>query len=92
MVVAMSRRGAVTASIDLRRRHRPRLVALMSVADGIADWPGPYRPPWYPNQDPRHNPWMMAEPVSGLTHYQVWCQSLEPGELDRLIAEHHASQ
>lgn len=48
----------------------------------------PYRPPWYPNQDPEHNPWMMAEPISGLTHYQVWMGKLEPGELERLIREH----
>lgn len=48
----------------------------------------PYRPPWYPNQDPTHNPWLMAEPISGLTHYQVWMASLKPGELEQLIAEH----
>lgn len=56
---------------------------------GVSTAP-PYRPPWYPNQDPNHNPWLMAEPVSGLTHYQVWVASLAPGELVRLIAEHRA--
>lgn len=45
-----------------------------------------YRPPWYPNQDPQHNPWFSPDPISGKTHYQLWVESLKPGELLRLIA------
>lgn len=51
---------------------------------------GFYRPAWYPNQDPNHNPWSTQDTMTGKTHYQVWADSLPPGELLRLIAEHRA--
>jgi frataxin-like iron-binding protein CyaY len=50
-----------------------------------------YRPPWYPNQNPEHNPWVAAD-ASGETHYQSWLKGLAPGELERLIAEHQAAE
>lgn len=53
---------------------------------------GPYRPPWYPNKDPGHNPWTIAEPIAGWTHYEAWCNSLPPGRLLELIAEHQAAR
>jgi hypothetical protein len=34
-----------------------------------------------------HNPWLLVEPISGLTHYQIWNASLEPGEFERLIED-----
>jgi hypothetical protein len=55
--------------------------------DPATDFHGVWRPAWYPNQDPQHNPWTTAEPISGLTHYQVWVGKLAPGELADLIAE-----
>lgn len=60
------------------------------VPDEFPDWT-PYVPPWYPNQDPAHNPWA-TDPATYQqgheTFYSTWVKSLEPGELDRLIAEH----
>jgi hypothetical protein len=47
-----------------------------------------YRPPWYPNRDPTHNPWTITDPISGKTHYSDWCSRLPKGELLRLIALH----
>lgn len=50
-----------------------------------------YRPPWYPNRDPLHNPWA-TDPSTYMggqeTFYGTWVKSLEPGELERLIREH----
>jgi hypothetical protein len=61
---------------------------------GVA-WPGDptfppaaYKPPWYPDKRPEHNPWTIAEPISGLTHYDVWVGGLPKGELLRLIEAH----
>jgi hypothetical protein len=54
--------------------------------------PPPHKPPWYPNQSPEHNPWLLAEPIAGLTYYQVWVNSLPPGRLLELIAEHRARE
>lgn len=57
------------------------------------EW-APYRPPWYPNQDPSHNPWA-TDPATiqagGRTFYASWMESLKPGELERLVAEHKAA-
>lgn len=51
-----------------------------------------YRPPWYPNRDPLHNPWA-TDPgtimAGGKSFYMVWVDSLPPGELVRLIRESH---
>lgn len=47
----------------------------------------PYRPPWYPNRDPMHNPWSIPDSMTGKTHYATWVDSLKPGELEQLIAE-----
>jgi hypothetical protein len=51
----------------------------------------PYRPPWYPNDDPRHNPWAMNGETGSAakTLYAEWCDRVGPEELQRLIAEHH---
>lgn len=51
-----------------------------------------YIPPWYPNQDPHHNPWSVPDSMTGKTHYATWVDSLPEGELLRLIAEYHASE
>lgn len=50
----------------------------------------PYRPPWYPERDPNHNPWATDPATYQQGHepfYATWSKSLAPGELDRLIAE-----
>lgn len=51
----------------------------------------PYVPPWYPDRGPDHNPWA-TDPATimsgGRTFYATWVEGLEPGELERLIAEH----
>lgn len=47
----------------------------------------PYKPPWYPNQTPEHNPWMASE-LFGITYYEAWVKSLPDGRLAELIAEH----
>jgi len=47
-----------------------------------------YRPAWYPNQDPDHNPWVVPDTMTGKTHYATWADSLKPGELLALIDEH----
>lgn len=60
------------------------------VATGVAFAP-PHRPPWYPNQDPHHNPWTIGDALNNKTHYAIWADSLAPGELVRLIKEHRAS-
>lgn len=52
----------------------------------------PEQPPWYPNHDPHHNPFAIADNMTGKTHYETWTDSLEPGELIRLIAEYRATQ
>ena len=55
----------------------------------LASW-APYRPPYYPNQDPAHNPWA-TDPATiqsgGRTFFQTWMDGLAPGELERLQAE-----
>ena len=50
--------------------------------------PTTYRPAWYPNQDPDHNPWVVPDTMTGKTHYETWADSLKPGELLALIDEH----
>lgn len=50
--------------------------------------PGAYKPPWYPNQDPQHNPWAVADSMTGKTHYEQWCDKVGTEELQRLIREH----
>lgn len=55
--------------------------------DAATDFQGIWRPAWYPNQDPVHNPWQAAD-ASGETHYHAWLKGLAPGELLRLISEH----
>lgn len=52
----------------------------------------PYRPPWYPNRDPRHNPWVSNGETGSAEKclYAQWADSLPEGELERLIAEHRA--
>jgi hypothetical protein len=67
-----------------QKRNRAKRIAAGHVA------PPPYRPPWYPNQDPHHNPWAIPVSVTGKTNYENWCDTLAPGELARLIAEHRA--
>lgn len=59
----------------------------------MADQHVPYRPPWYPNKDPMHNPWASNGETGSAEKcwYASWADSLPPGELARLIAEHHAS-
>ena len=44
------------------------------------DW-APYIPPDYPIQDdPCHNPWVVIDPISGMTAYRLWLQLREcPG-------------
>lgn len=64
------------------------------MADGLSALPvitPAYRPPWYPNKDPSHNPWVVVNSVTGTTHYEVWVGTLEPGELLRLICESQAA-
>lgn len=53
-----------------------------------------YRPPWYPNRDPRHNPWGSNGETGSAqkTLYAEWVDSLPPGELQRLIDLHHHEQ
>lgn len=52
------------------------------------DWE-PYRPPWYPIRNRYHNPFA-TDPetvqAGGRTFYATWVDSLQPGELERLIA------
>lgn len=50
----------------------------------------PYRPPWYPYND---NPWDIVDNMSNniVTRYSLWCNSLPPGELIRLIKEYRES-
>lgn len=52
-----------------------------------------YRPPWYPNKDPHHNPFAVMNTMSGnnKTYYEEWHEKLAPGELQRLIAEYRRS-
>lgn len=48
----------------------------------------PYKPPWYPNQEPSHNPWAVADSMTGKTHYQQWLDAVGEDEVQRLIREH----
>lgn len=62
--------------------------------DSLAAWE-PYRPPWYPEHDPNHNPWSTDPATYQQGHecfYTTWSKSLEPGELQRLIREHREAQ
>lgn len=56
----------------------------------MAEFPEPYRPPWYPFDD---DPWVIVSTMSNnvQTRYSKWADSLPPGELARLVAEHQTS-